>query len=203
LLANVRARFYSSVWRNLIRPDRGTMTAQKQILAAAIIIFSFNIHALRCEENQSAFDLALAKVKLDEKDLSITGVITLKNKTSVEYTIPYFLFGLRNPTILLTINGRETGYSQPLLEISLSSPTTVDPLSTIAENFSMHINREEFASAPVDANNHGAYKIKLQAKYRSVYSDFRSYFLLRPSPSNLWLGDLQSNIVELDFRPGK
>lgn len=179
------------------------MKAIKQILIAAIIIFCFSTHAARSEDNPGPFDLALANVKINEKDLSITGIITLKNKTGVAYTIPYFLFGLNNPTILLTLNGKETTYRQPLLETFIAGPTTVDPFSTIAEDFSLRLSRGDFAIVPANVNNPDVYKIRLQAEYRSVYADFRSLFPIRSNPTNLWLGELGSNTVELDFRPGK
>jgi hypothetical protein len=190
-------------WRGLNPPDHGMTRAIKQILIAAIVIFCINADAARSDENQSAFDLTLTNVKINENNLSISGTISLKNKTGVEYTIPYFLFGLSNPTILLTINGKETSYKQALMEIVLGSPTTVDPFSTIAEDFHLGLNKEDFVLAPADVNNPDAYKVKLQAKYRSVYADFRSHFLVRSNPTNLWLGELSSNMIEIDFRPGK
>jgi hypothetical protein len=177
--------------------------AINKILIAALAIFCINVNAALSDENQSVFDLTLANVKINEKDLSITGTISLKNKTGVEYTIPYFLFGLNNPTILLTINGKETGYKQALLEIAPGSPTAVDPLSTIAEDFHLGLSKEGFALVPADVHNPDVYKIRLQAKYRSVYADFRSYFPLRISPTNVWLGELRSNTIEMDFSPGK
>jgi hypothetical protein len=179
------------------------MKAIKHILLAAIIILCFNTDSARSEENQSVFDLSLTNVKLNEKDLSITGLITLKNKTGVGYTIPYFLFGLTNPTISLTINSKQTGYRQILLETVIVEPTTVDPFSTIAEDFSLRLSSDDFAAVPAHINNPGVHKIRLQAEYRSVYSDFRSLFTIRSNPTNLWLGELRSNAVEIDFRPAQ
>jgi hypothetical protein len=190
-------------WREYNPPDHGMTKAIKQIPITAIVLFCISANAARSDENQSAFYLTLTDVKTNKNDLSITGTISLKNKTGLEYTIPYFIFGLSNPTIFLTINGKETSYKQAHLEIVLGSPTTVAPFSTITEDFNLELSKEGFASAPTDIINPGVYKIRLQAKYRSVYSDFRSYFPLRISPTNVWLGELRSNTVEIDFRPGK
>jgi hypothetical protein len=195
--------FMLSIWRNFNSPNLGIMKAIKQFFIAAIIVFCINTNAARPEENASPFDLTLSDAKINEKDLSITGTITLKNKTGVAYTIPYFLFGLNNPTILLTLNGKETTYRQPLLETFIAGPTTVDPFSTIAEDFSLRLSRGDFAIVPANVNNPDVYKVRLQAEYRSVYADFRSFFTLRSNPTNLWLGELRSNTVEIDFRPGK
>jgi hypothetical protein len=178
------------------------MKAIKRTLLAAIIIFCFNNHATRSDDNQSVFDLILTNVEGNTADLSITGTITLKNKTDVGYTVPYFLFGLRNPTIVLTLDGREIGYDQILLETSAGSLTTVDPRSAVDEDFSLGLRKADLAESPSGTHNPGVYKIRLQAKYRSVYSDFRSNSIVRNSPTNLWLGELSSNTVEMQLKPG-